>query len=211
MTNAFHLKCSALKTFLSANCQETQEEAFKDGAIGDMLSIVRSDEKKAAAYHDDDDLPEMETVALANLVQIISGNEKNCRYMLRNGLDVLINIAERTLPPRVRKAVKPLRKKAFDDGDGAHDDQSGVEGEGEAGDREEDVSNVIKKDELPGHRFGEERPKKWKKISGSAKTSSEIALQILQLIGPHNWILCTTCGTRNAGGERQCGHKIKFE
>ena len=40
-----------------------------------------------------------------------------------------------------------------------------------------------------------------------------LALDVLQVIGPHNWVLCGHCGSREVGGKfcSQCGHSITFQ
>ena len=40
-----------------------------------------------------------------------------------------------------------------------------------------------------------------------------LALDALQVIGPHNWVLCGHCGSREVGGNfcSQCGHTITFQ
>ena len=54
-----------------------------------------------------------------------------------------------------------------------------------------------------------EKAKPWQVAS---KSNSEMSLELLQMIGPHNWILCAHCGTRNEGGTRcfQCARSIAF-
>ena len=46
-----------------------------------------------------------------------------------------------------------------------------------------------------------------------SRKSVAAAVDLLQVIGPYNYILCTNCGSREPGGDRcsLCGYRIKFE
>ena len=44
-------------------------------------------------------------------------------------------------------------------------------------------------------------------------TNASLAADVLQLIGPYNYIVCKGCKTKNQGGTTcvECGHAIAFE
>ena len=48
--------------------------------------------------------------------------------------------------------------------------------------------------------------------AGARSMNAQLAADALQLIGPHNWILCAHCGSKEHGGSRcsQCGRAIVF-
>ena len=50
-------------------------------------------------------------------------------------------------------------------------------------------------------------------VMRAAERGSELALDLLQIVGPYKYVLCTACGERNEGGRRcvKCGRKIAFE
>ena len=52
-----------------------------------------------------------------------------------------------------------------------------------------------------------------KKMTRAGKSCASMAIDLLSLIGPYNYILCTNCGSRETGGSvcSQCAHKIRFE
>ena len=49
--------------------------------------------------------------------------------------------------------------------------------------------------------------------AAAAEEIQALALDVLQVIGPHNWVLCGHCGSREVGGDfcSQCGHTITFQ
>lgn len=131
----------------------------------------------------------------------------NCRRVLRGGLDTLIELVEAVSGPG-------------DTGDGSPDaaggssaaaaggaEQKGGAAAGGAGGQKEELSaeEQVRADMAA---VGE-RPKPWKQ---STATNHALALELLQLVGPYNYVLCTNCGTRQDGGTTcaQCAHPIDF-
>ena len=130
---------------------------------------------------------EIKTVALSILVECVMDHERNSRILLRNGLDDIIEIAEKILPPPPRKSVYTPK----------------TDVPGSAGKSGEGNKKAKPLDGLQG------KKKPWQLVQGEEKDTSQMALEILQLVGPHGWVVCTNCGTRAPGGTvcSHCGHK----
>lgn len=49
--------------------------------------------------------------------------------------------------------------------------------------------------------------------AGGDNPLAELARDLLQIIGPHSWLLCGNCGERQPGGRVcvQCGHRLEFK
>ena len=150
----------ALRTII-VNNNMAKNLASSDGLIETLLTTVKTTSKPNQKQSPK--AQEIQEAALGILAITIIEHEKNCRRVLRTGLDTLIHLAEVTLP-------KQPGMKVLDEG---------------------------------------EEVKPWHMLSTG---NSNIALDLLQMIGPHNWILCSNCGTRNDGGTRcfHCAHKISF-
>jgi hypothetical protein len=158
----------ALHTIVGDN-GHAKDRACTCGLVETLLKAL---EVTPASSDEWRQLNEIKEVSLSLLAKLIVGHEKNCRRVLRMGLDTLIQMAEEGLPepPRVARTGKA--------GGGG-------------------LENLV------------EKPKPWQV---STKSNSAVALDLLQMIGPHNWILCSNCGTRNEGGTRcfHCAHSIAF-
>ena len=129
---------------------------------------------------------EIKTVSLSILVESVMDHERNSRRLLRSGLDKIIEIAEKVLPAPPRKSVFTPK--------------SNVPGGPATGVKKIKTSlkeGIVKK------------KKSWQLVQGEEKDTSQMALEILQLVGPHGWVVCTNCGTRAPGGTvcASCGHK----
>ena len=143
------------------NNPSAKDLASSDGLIETLLDTVKVTSKPN--QKPSPKAQEIQEAALGVLAITIIEHEKNCRRVLRTGLDTLIHLAEVTLPKQ--PGMKVL-------------------------DESEEV-------------------KPWHMLSTG---NSNIALDLLQMIGPHNWILCSNCGTRNDGGTRcyNCARSISF-
>ena len=132
---------------------------------------------------------EIQTVALSIMIASVNDHERNSRRLLRNGLDRIIEIAEKVLPPPPRKSV--------------YTPKTEVPG-GPAVNPNDAATNKKKMKVLP-----EGTKKPWQLVSGEEKDTAQMALEILQLVGPHGWVVCTNCGARAPGGTvcASCGHK----
>jgi hypothetical protein len=128
----------------------------------------------------------------------------NCRRVLRGGLDTLIELVEAAAGP----GDASERAGGTEAAGGSSEQKGGAAaGDAAAGGQKEELSaeEQVRADMAA---VGE-RPKPWKQ---STATNHALALELLQLVGPYNYVLCTNCGTRQDGGTTcaQCAHPIDF-
>ena len=178
----FYLKVLWTLRSLIKNNTTAKERLGDDKGIENMLGLlhIQSNEFERSE--------EIKTVALSILIESVVDHEKNSRRLLRNGLDTIISLAEKVLPAPPRKSVFTPK--------------TGFPGEMPPGG-----------DRMPGGKavalvpMKEKKP--WQRVHGEEKDTSQMALEILQLVGPHGWVVCTNCGTRAPGGTvcSHCGHK----
>jgi len=158
-------------------------DRFGDGhGIVNLLELLNIQNNEFARAE------EIKTVSLSILVESVVDHERNSRRLLRSGLDRIIELAEKILPLPPRKSV--------------YTPKTDVPG---SGPESPDKKKNAKKTSLVS--VGSKKP--WQMIKGEEKDTSQMALEILQLVGPHGWVVCTNCGTRAPGGTvcSHCGHK----
>ena len=172
----------SLRTMLRKH-NEAKSRAGAANAIRTMINFVDM-EKSTGPGGDDDHLHEIQSTALSILTMIVQDHEVNSRRLLRSGLDSIIALAEKILPEPPRKSRKPTPL----------DPSRSPQHRNQLGDvRPESVSpSSSMGTEAPSRRGSVtpmEKKKPWQTIQGEAKNASAMALDILQFIGPHNWIL----------------------
>ena len=158
-------------------------DRFGDGhGIVNLLELLNVQNNEFARAE------EIKTVSLSILVESVVDHERNSRRLLRSGLDRIIELAEKILPLPPRKSV--------------YTPKTDVPG---SGPESPDKKKNAKKTSVVS--VGSKKP--WQMIKGEEKDTSQMALEILQLVGPHGWVVCTNCGTRAPGGTvcSHCGHK----
>jgi len=121
--------------------------------------------------------------ALTCLVNLVVDDERNCRNLLKFGLDSLIDVAE-------DYGEKP--EGFVDTGGGS---PGGSVGSGSGGEEEK------KKDSSSGG--GGEK---------MTKSNAALATSLLVMLGPYNYLVCGNCGREQSGGTScvSCGHAISF-
>ena len=70
----------------------------------------------------------------------------------------------------------------------------------------------IQDEELGPTEMGQVRERRRTAVVETRKTNRALAANLLQILGPHNWIRCSNCGAKNQAGTHcdQCGHEIQF-
>ena len=108
--------------------------------------------------------PELLEAALSTLVNVCVDHGPNCRRLLVQGLDMLVELAEAGAAARDRSQQ--------------HEQKRGGDDESEYG-----------------------------------ETNGALASDLLQIVGPFNYIVCANCGHRNESGTTcvLCGHAIAFD
>jgi HEAT repeat protein len=197
----------SLRTMLRRHA-EAQTRAGAANGIRIMINYVDMEKNGGGAQREH--LHEIQSTALSILTMIVQDHEINSRKLLRGGLDSIIALAEKILPEPQRKSRKPTPKDPSMSPGGINDNQLG-DARPESGSPPGGGPPSSSKRRGPVTPMDKKKP--WQTIRGDEKNASAMALDILQYIGPHNWILCTNCGTRNSGGEYcvQCSYAISFK
>jgi hypothetical protein len=119
--------------------------------------------------------------AMGTILALAQGSENNCRRMLACGLVQLVQIADDHVAA-MRATLRPSK--------GYLKAQHG---------------SAQQRAEMED---GEEA--RLMAIAGSSTSLGGLALQLLQVMGPHSWVRCKHCGAKEAGGRAcsQCGRKL---
>lgn len=176
----FYLKILWTLRSLLKNSNEARIRLGNKNGIENMLKLLSIQSNEFERSH------EIKTVALSILIESVVDNEKNSRRLLRSGLDQIIELAEKVLPEPPRKSVYTPKA-----------DMPG------------NKLPLKKASASPLGNINDDKKKPWQRVKGEEKDTSQMALEILQLVGPHGWVVCTNCGTRAPGGTvcSHCGHK----
>ena len=76
-----------------------------------------------------------------------------------------------------------------------------------------EVESEIQDEELRTFEMEKVTERRKSAVLESQKTNRALATNLLQILGPHNWIRCGHCGSKEEGGNRckQCGRAIEFQ
>jgi hypothetical protein len=121
--------------------------------------------------------------ALSALVNVCLGHERNCRHVLKRGLDKLIDVAEGGKLEAATVDQADMEGPAFhwDEALGAAEKQRAIQ-------------------------------RRLANMQDARKTNQALATSLLQILGPYNWIVCHNCSKKNFSGSTcsSCGHAISF-
>ena len=78
---------------------------------------------------------------------------------------------------------------------------------------EVEVEGEIQDEELRSFEMEKVTERRKSAVLESQKTNRALATNLLQILGPHNWIRCAHCGSKEEGGSfcKKCGREIQFQ
>ena len=185
----------SLRTMLRRHV-EAQTRAGVANGIRIMINYIDMEKSGGGGGGEREHLHEIQSTALSILTMIVQDHEVNSRKLLRGGLDSIISLAEKILPEPQRKSRKPTPKDpSMSPGGGMHPHNNNQHGDVRPESESPPGSGTSSKRRGPVTPMDQKKP--WQTIRGDEKNASAMALDILQYIGPHNWILVSSPASRS--------------